>query len=311
MVHRARVWILVPVLVLAAGCRDKGAATPKQAALNLLKAVWAGDKDLFRAAVHAEDMEFAEAFFDTASALSGLFADLEETYGPEAMVLPNNWGYRRVPDPATAGDRMEVEVDGDSGSAYVSDDPATAGDDSARYQLVRKDGRWFVDMDLLVGPPIFGDVSQDLRQEILKGFAGLRRDMMRDGEAVIALCLEARKKIGREGYTVERILAEARARKATAGEPELKVWFDGELVTVSPEAKARWREALAGERTSSSPRRVRTYTVAPGDTLIGIAKRIYGPGQGHRYEQIYQANRDKLKSPHKLPIGITLRLPPA
>jgi hypothetical protein len=294
MVHRARAWVLllVPVLVTAAGCRDKGAATPKQAALNFVKAFRTGDKDLFRATVHAKDMEYAEAFFDTASALSVLFSRLEDAYGPEVMASQDDWHYRKLPDPATAGDRMKIEVDGDSAWAYVPDDAATVGDDSAGLQLVKKDGRWYVDMDLMLRPPVFEGAPQEFRQEMEKALAEVRGHMIKDREAIVAACLEARKKIGRDGYTAERILAETRppgAGEAAGRDPQVKVVLDG----------------------ASSSRRGRTYTIAPGDTLIGIAKRIYGPDQGHRHEQIYQANRDKLKSPNRLPIGVTLRLPPA
>lgn len=53
-----------------------------------------------------------------------------------------------------------------------------------------------------------------------------------------------------------------------------------------------------------SPGRV---VVRPGDTLWKIARRVYG--EGHRYETIYRANRDRLTSPHRLRPGQVLDVP--
>jgi len=50
------------------------------------------------------------------------------------------------------------------------------------------------------------------------------------------------------------------------------------------------------------------YTVAPGDTLSGIAKRFYGdPGL---YRLIYEANRDVLRTPDAVSVGDKLKIPP-
>ena len=53
----------------------------------------------------------------------------------------------------------------------------------------------------------------------------------------------------------------------------------------------------------------RTYTIAPGDTLSGIAERELGSHR--RYGEIFEANRDVLRSPDALRVGMTLRLPGA
>ena len=50
-----------------------------------------------------------------------------------------------------------------------------------------------------------------------------------------------------------------------------------------------------------------TYHVQAGDTLYDISKRIYGnPG---RWQDIYQANKERLKSPDRLVPGEVLKLP--
>jgi nucleoid-associated protein YgaU len=48
-------------------------------------------------------------------------------------------------------------------------------------------------------------------------------------------------------------------------------------------------------------------TVKNGDTLGDIAKRNYG--ESNMYIAIYDANKDKLKSPNSVPEGITLIVP--
>lgn len=49
------------------------------------------------------------------------------------------------------------------------------------------------------------------------------------------------------------------------------------------------------------------YTVRYGDTLSGIADRLLGsPG---RYQEIYDANRDRMDSPDRLKVGAAIRIP--
>jgi len=59
---------------------------------------------------------------------------------------------------------------------------------------------------------------------------------------------------------------------------------------------------LAEESTSQS-----TITVKPGDSLSGIAARLYGDAQA--YQRLFDANRDILSDPNKVRPGMKLRLP--
>lgn len=52
----------------------------------------------------------------------------------------------------------------------------------------------------------------------------------------------------------------------------------------------------------------RTYTVEKGDTLSGIAKKMYG--NANKYPQIFEANKPMLKDPDKIYPGQVLRIPP-
>jgi len=51
----------------------------------------------------------------------------------------------------------------------------------------------------------------------------------------------------------------------------------------------------------------RTYRVKAGDTLVAIARQFYGDGE--RYQEIYEANRQRLKVPNDLREGLVLDIP--
>ena len=58
---------------------------------------------------------------------------------------------------------------------------------------------------------------------------------------------------------------------------------------------------------SSASKETKTYTIQRGDSLYSISKKFYGNGQ--RMNDIYNANRDKLKSPTALAVGVTIVIP--
>lgn len=60
-------------------------------------------------------------------------------------------------------------------------------------------------------------------------------------------------------------------------------------------------------KPASAPAGARRHTVEPGDTLSEISKRYYGTSA--RARQIYEANRDKLRSEHDLKVGVELVIP--
>ena len=57
----------------------------------------------------------------------------------------------------------------------------------------------------------------------------------------------------------------------------------------------------------STPQTIKTHTVSGNDTLWHIAKRYLG--NGNKWPQIYNLNRDKIKNPNKIYSGQVLRLP--
>lgn len=53
----------------------------------------------------------------------------------------------------------------------------------------------------------------------------------------------------------------------------------------------------------------REYTIQPNDTLSDLAERFLGASS--RYKEIYELNRDRLKSPNDIRLGQTIRIPAA
>ncbi|MBI3854303.1 MAG: LysM peptidoglycan-binding domain-containing protein [Planctomycetes bacterium] len=49
------------------------------------------------------------------------------------------------------------------------------------------------------------------------------------------------------------------------------------------------------------------YTVSQGDTLYGISVKLYGTPR--HYERIYEANKDRIRDPNTLQVGVNLRMP--
>jgi nucleoid-associated protein YgaU len=58
--------------------------------------------------------------------------------------------------------------------------------------------------------------------------------------------------------------------------------------------------------TAAAPR---TYTVAAGDSLSKIAKKLYG--ESNKWKLIFEANRDTVKNPDLIHPGQVLKIPDA
>lgn len=79
----------------------------------------------------------------------------------------------------------------------------------------------------------------------------------------------------------------------------------------SNEEKPDFSDVEAGSSsTAPTPEPVeQTYTVASGDSLSKIAKKFYG--DGNKWRQIFEANRDVIKDPDLIHPGQTLKIPSA
>lgn len=67
--------------------------------------------------------------------------------------------------------------------------------------------------------------------------------------------------------------------------------------------------APSAPAAASPPAAARTYTVQSGDSLIKIARKVYGPDRQREYRRIYEANRGALASPETIPVGQVLVIP--
>jgi nucleoid-associated protein YgaU len=104
--------------------------------------------------------------------------------------------------------------------------------------------------------------------------------------------------------------------RATAPSENAKnrVWDQIKLVdpnyqdlVVDINAPAAAAAAAGAGATGSSSTSVRTYTVAPGDSLSKISKQFYG--DPNNYMKIFNANKDKMPDPDHVRVGTQLVIP--
>lgn len=71
--------------------------------------------------------------------------------------------------------------------------------------------------------------------------------------------------------------------------------------------RADFSDVTGGSSSTAPSGTDRTVTVKEGDSLSKIAKRELG--DGNRWKEIYEANRDKIKDPDLIHPGQVLTLP--
>lgn len=62
------------------------------------------------------------------------------------------------------------------------------------------------------------------------------------------------------------------------------------------------------QRIQTPKPEIRTYKVLPGDTLMRIARSVYGDGT--KWRRIYEANLDSMENENDLKVGQIIRIPP-
>jgi nucleoid-associated protein YgaU len=72
----------------------------------------------------------------------------------------------------------------------------------------------------------------------------------------------------------------------------------------TPEAPKPAPEPVKAKAVEEPPK---TYTVAPGDTLYGISQKVLGSTR--HVNRILEMNKDRIKDPNTLQVGINLRMP--
>ncbi len=124
-----------------------------------------------------------------------------------------------------------------------------------------------------------------------------RLDLLELLDQANADSLELKKQLAMANAKLARArnnLASARAQPAPEPEP-IRI-----VVTSQP-------PVAVSEAPSEALPRPTEYIVEPGDTLTRISAKLYNTSS--RYMDIYQANRDILRSPHDVRVGQKLRIP--
>ena len=75
----------------------------------------------------------------------------------------------------------------------------------------------------------------------------------------------------------------------------------------APAAVAETKAPAPAPAADAAPAVARTHTVAEGETLSVIAFKYYG--SPNKWDKIFDANRDKLKSPDQVRPGLVLKIP--
>lgn len=173
--RKALTMLLVAGMIWTVGCGAPKADTPQQAVKNLKSSVETGDKDLFMATVLVNDDQKAmvEAMFPVLHESILLNQAVEKQYGKDAKI-------KGGPDMDFAGldDQANYKVEGDKATFNPP-----KGD---KLDLVKKDGVWKITMpDIPKGPQA--------------------EQFLKIAPKMVDVLKAAQKKVGKEGYTPEKI----------------------------------------------------------------------------------------------------------
>ncbi|MDD3347333.1 LysM peptidoglycan-binding domain-containing protein [Oscillibacter sp.] len=114
--------------------------------------------------------------------------------------------------------------------------------------------------------------------------------------------------VSMEDYTLdEDAKANGMDVKATVKLKQYKPWGTKVITIEQPVAAATPKATATATRDTSTAPAVKTYTVQKGDCLWNIAKKYLG--NGSRYTEIYNLNKDKIKNPNLIYAGQVLTLP--
>lgn len=144
----------------------------------------------------------------------------------------------------------------------------------------------------------------------------------RETPARTAAAEEARPTLTYGGFPSEERISQRGPRRpdnpTRLGPPEpIRTRSSGSAGTVGmipvPDHNAAWNDGAgpsnpkAGRKSKPAATGYREYRVRKGDTLSAIAARLLGSSL--RYREIFEANRDRMRSPNDLRPGILLRIP--
>lgn len=124
-----------------------------------------------------------------------------------------------------------------------------------------------------------------------------------------ALLFETNLKVSLEEYEIEEDAKNGTDVTVTIRLKQYRPYGTKEIkiVTVTTAAATKSTATVTQSRPAESAPKAKTYTVVKGDCLWNIAKKYLGDGA--RYTEIYNLNKDKIKSPNLIYPGQVLTLP--
>jgi LysM repeat protein len=113
-------------------------------------------------------------------------------------------------------------------------------------------------------------------------------------------------KVGLEDYQITEDVKEGQDLEVTVSLKQYKE-FGTKLVNITIQQAAAPKATVQPSRPAETAPALKTYTVKSGDTLWGIAKKYLG--NGSRYTEIYNLNKNKISNPNLIYVGQVLTMP--
>ena len=160
------------------------------------------------------------------------------------------------------------------------------------------------------GAKIFG--SAEAKLDPGRGFSGHLRDNGIDPSS-LAFKLDSDGKVSVSGWVPSQevrekaVLIIGNVEGVSQVDDRLRIGSPPAVTAPAASAEESGGEIEEEEQAEEAPWSSRTYTVEKGDTLSGIAKKVYG--NAGKYPVIFEANRPMLKDPDKIYPGQVLRIP--
>jgi len=114
-------------------------------------------------------------------------------------------------------------------------------------------------------------------------------------------------RVSLEDYTIEEDASNGQALNVSINLKQYVNYGTKIVSIVNTSDSATAQIAVTNARPAYTAPSSKTYTVKSGDTLWHIAKRMLGDGS--RYNEIYNLNKDKVNNPNRLYVGQVLILP--
>jgi nucleoid-associated protein YgaU len=154
-----------------------------------------------------------------------------------------------------------------------------------------------------------GDIEGLITQALKEGESDAYLDALL-GEAIGQGAMEVPDEMFTPRGEVDRAVLLASLVSKSLGGDGFETVSGPDVVLLEDEAQGSEELVLAAATTAAEPQapaRPSTHTVASGDSLAAISLKYYGTTTD--YAKIFEANKDKLRSPNLIQVGQVLALP--